>query len=330
MMRVTSLGMVAAISLSVVLSPPAAEAQPATGTHRIGFLAGGSPGSSAPLVEEFRQGLRELGYAEGQNIVIEYRWAEGKLDRLPELAADLVRLKVDLIVAPVSTSAQAAHQATRTIPIVMIGVGDPVALGFAASLSRPSGNVTGTASYGPELVGKNLELLKEVVPGIKRVAVFWTPASPAQVRSLQDLEGPARLLAIEVRTFKIVSADDLEGAFRSAVTEGAAAVWVFGDPMFITHRARLATLALSARLPTMFLVRQHVEAGGLMSYGPKFSELYRRAAAYVDKILKGAKPGDLPIEQPTRFELVINLKTATALGLTIPQSVLLRADELIQ
>jgi putative ABC transport system substrate-binding protein len=329
-MMIVRAAFAAAVTLGLLAAPLAGEAQPARGTHRIGFLDGGSAGPSAPIVEQFRQGLRELGYTEGQNIVIEYRWAEGKPDRLPELAADLVRLKVDLIVAPISTSAQAAHQATRTIPIVMIGVGDPIALGLAASLSRPGGNVTGTASYGPELVGKNLELLKDVVPDIKRVAIFWTPGNPAHVQSLKDLEEPGRLLAIQVLALKIVSPDDFEGAFRTAVTERAAAAWFFGEPMFIIHRARIATLALNARLPTMFLVRRHVDAGGLMSYGPKFADLYRRAATYVDKILKGAKPGDLPIEQPTTFELVINLKTAKALGLTIPPALLLRADEIIQ
>lgn len=329
-MRLFALALVSTLAVSVFLAPLAAETQPAGRVYRIGFLAGGSPGPSAPNVEQFLQGLRELGYTEGQNLAIEYRWAEGKLDRLPELAADLVRLKVDLIVAPVSNSAQAAYQATRTIPIVMIGVGDPIALGLAASLSRPGGNVTGNASYGPELVGKNLELLKDIVPGIKRVAVFWTPANPAHVRSLKDLEEPARLLAIQVLPFKIVSADDFEEAFRTAAAERAAAAWFFGEPMFMLHRARLATLALNARLPTMFLARQHVDAGGLVSHGPVFAHLYRRAAIYVDKILKGTKPGDLPVEQPTTFELVINLKTARTLGLTIPPSVLLRADEVIQ
>jgi putative ABC transport system substrate-binding protein len=318
------------LTIALLAAPLATEAQPPGRAHRIGFLAGGSPGPSTPNVEQFRQGLRELGYTEGQNIVIEYRWAEGKLDRLPELAADLVRLKVDMIVAPVSTSAQAAHQATRTIPIVMIGVGDPIALGLVASLSRPGGNVTGNASYGPELVGKNLELLKEIVPDIKRVAVFWTPANPAHVRSLKDLEEPARLLAIQVLPLTILTADNFEEAFRTAATERAAAAWFFGEPMFALHRARLAALALNARLPTMFLVRQHVDAGGLVSYGPLFPDLYRRAASYVAKILKGAKPADLPVEQPTKFELVINLKTAKALGLTIPPSVLVRADEIIQ
>jgi ABC-type uncharacterized transport system substrate-binding protein len=320
-----------ALRVGLLATSLAADAQTTGKVYRIGFLTGGSPGpSTSSLVEEFVQGLRELGHAEGRDIVIEYRWAEGKPDRLPALAADLVRLKVDLIVATGSTTAQAAQRATQTIPIVMIGVGDPIGLGLVASLARPGGNVTGTASYGPELVGKNLELLKEIVPNVKRVAIFWIPTNPAHVRSLKDLEEPARLLAIEIRASKIVSADDFEGAFRTASTESTAAVWIFGDPLFITHRARLATLALNARLPTMFLLRLHVDAGGLMSYGPRLADLYRRGGYFVDKILKGAKPADLPVEQPTKVELVINLKTAKALGLTIPQSVLVRADGIVQ
>jgi putative ABC transport system substrate-binding protein len=328
------LGPVAAVCLLTtlaisVVAPLVAEAQPPSKTYKIGFLASGSPSPASPLVGEFQQGLRDLGYVDGQNLAIEYRWAEGKLDRLPELAADLVRFNVDLIVAPVSTSAQAAHEATRTIPIVMIGVGDPIGLGLAASLARPGGNVTGTASYGPELAGKSIELLKEVVHDLRRVAVFFVPANPAQARTLKDASEVASALAVQLQPLEIVSPDDLDGAFRRAATEHAAAVWVLGDPMFIAQRDRIAALALSANLPTMFLTRANVDAGGLISYGPKFAQLYRRAATYVDKILKGAKPSDLPIEQPTTFELVINLKTAKALRVSIPQSVLVRADEVV-
>jgi len=320
---VTGLGAVLAASLG-------ARAQQAGKVYRIGILTSGSADSTAPIVEAFREGLREVGYAEGRNIIIEYRWAEGKMERLPELAADLVGRKVDVIVTISPPSAQAAHQATRTIPIVIIAVGDPVALGLAASLSRPGGNVTGFASYGPELVGKQLEFIKEMIPGIKRVAIFWAPANVNHARGLKDLEGPARLLAIQILPLRIVSPADFEEAFRTAVTERAGAVWIFGEPMFTLHRARLATLALDARLPMMSLVRQLVEAGGLVSYGPAFIHHYRGAATYVDKILKGAKPGDLPIEQPTKFELVINLKTAKTLGLTLPPSLLLRADQVIE
>jgi len=329
--RFTTFCLVAAFAGSALVDLSSAEAQPAVKTPKIGFLSSSSPGPRRANVQEFQQGLRDLGYVEGQNIAIEYRWAEGKLDHLPELAADLVRLNVDLIVVPDSASAQAAQQATRTIPIVMIGVGDPIGLGLAASFAKPGGNVTGTASWeGPGLVGKNLDLLKQVVRDLRRVAILFVPGNPAEARALKDAPEPASKLAIQLQPLAIRSPGDLDGAFRSAATEHAAAVWVLGDPMFMDERARIAALALDARLPTIFFVRANVDAGGLMSYGPKFGQLYRRAATHVDKILKGAKPGDLPIEQPTDFELVINLKTAKALGLTIPQSVLLRADDKVE
>jgi len=332
MKRFTTLCLVAALAWSAPVALSSAEAQPAIKTPRIGFLSSGSLGGPRLAnVQEFQQGLRDLGYVEGQNIAIEYRWAEGKLDRLLDLAADLVRLNVDLIVVPDSASAQAAQQATQTIPIVMIGVGDPIGLGLAASFAKPGGNVTGTASWeGPGLVGKNLDLLKQVVRDLRRVAIFFVPGNPAQARALKDAPEPASKLAIQLQPLAIRSPGDLDGAFRSAGTEHAEAVWVLGDPMFIAERSRIAALALDARLPTIFFARANVDAGGLMSYGPKFGQLYRRAATHVDKILKGAKPGDLPIEQPTNFELVVNLKTAKALGLTIPQSVLLRADDKVE
>jgi putative ABC transport system substrate-binding protein len=320
----------ATLAVGVLTAPLAVAAQPAGKVYRLGFLSGGSLALTKPSLEEFRQGLRELGYVEGKNIVIEDRWADGKQDRLPELAADLVRLKVDVIVAAISPAARAAHQATRTIPIVMIGVGDPIGLGLAASLARPGGNVTGTASYGPELAAKALGLLKEAVPSLKRVAILWTPDNPLHGSVFKDLEAPARSLAIELYPLKIVSPEDFEGTFSTAVTKHASAVWVLGDPMFSVHQARIAALAAKARLPTMFFTRGHVEAGGLMAYGPDFPHMYRQAAAHVAKIVNGAKPADLPIEQPTKFELVINLKTAKALGLTIPPSLLLRADRVIE
>jgi putative ABC transport system substrate-binding protein len=308
-------------------APRGGEAQQGGKVWRIGFLGVASVPS---LLEEFRQGLRDLGYTEGQNLMIEYRFADGKPDRLPALAAELAGLPVEVIVAAISTSAQAAHTATRTIPIVMINVGDPVGLGLAASLSKPGGNVTGTASYGPELAGKVLELLTEIVRSVRRVAICWTPANPLHARVLKDLENPARLLGVQLQAVRILVPDDFEAAFRTAVTERCQAAWVFGDTVFFAERARLASLALSVRLPTEFAQKQHVEAGGLVSYGPASGPIYRRAATYVDKILKGAKPADLPVEQPTKYELVINLKTAKALGLTIPPSVLLRADQVIE
>jgi putative tryptophan/tyrosine transport system substrate-binding protein len=254
----------------------------------------------------------------------------GEAGTSPELAADLVRLKVDLIVAQASTAAQAAYQATRTIPIVMVAVGDPVRLGLAAGLARPGGNLTGTASYLPELSGKPLEILTEIVPGIKRMALLWNPANPLHAGALKDLEAAASSLGIQVQPSKIVTPEELDGAFRRAVNERAAAAYVLGDPMLGVHRARIAALALKVRLPSLFTTRAGVDAGGLISYGPDFLVMYRRAAHHVDRILKGSKPGDLPIEQPTKFDLVINVKTAKALGLTIPPSLLARADEVIQ
>jgi ABC-type uncharacterized transport system substrate-binding protein len=324
------IGLAVVLTMSLAFTQDVAQAQRSAKHYQIGILHPGVFGASAALFEEFQRSLRELGYTEAGNLNIEYRFAENNLDRLQEFAAELVRARPDLIVAVNSTAAVAAHKETKTIPIVMVNVGDPVGLGLVASLPRPSGNVTGVASYQPELVGKNLEVLKELVPGLKQVAVFWTAANPLHARALKDLEIPARALAIRVHGIKIAGPDDFENGFRSAVIEHAAAVWVFGDSLFFAHRPRLAALAVNVRLPTMFTNRQHVEAGGLSSYGPTVPEQYRRATTYVDKILKGAKPADLPVEQPTKFELVINLKTAKALDLTIPQSLVVRADEIIQ
>jgi putative ABC transport system substrate-binding protein len=324
------IGLAVILAMGLTLAPPTVEAQPARKVYRIGYLSRASLGATKPGLEQLQQGLQELGYTEGQNVVIEYRWAEGKQERLPELAADLVRSNVDLIVAQASTAAQAAYQATRTIPIVMVAVGDPVRLGLAASLARPGGNVTGTASYLPELSGKPLQILTETVPRIKRVAVLWNPANPLHASVLKDSEVSASSLGIQLQPLKIVTPEELEGAFRLAVNERAAAVAVLGDPMLGVHGARIAALALKVRLPSLFATRAGVDAGGLISYGPDVLVMYRRAAHYVDRILKGSKPGELPVEQPTKFELIINLKTAKALGLTIPPSVLGRADQVIE
>jgi len=283
-----------------------------------------------PLVSEFQRGLLELGYRDGENIIVQYRAADNDPNRLRELVAELVALKVDVIVVVSSTAAVAARKVTDTIPIVMINVGDPVRLGLVASLSRPAGNVTGLASYGPELAAKNLEVLKELVPAMKHMAIFWTSANPLHASGLKGLEEPARSLSVQVHAIKIEGPEDFQQAFKTAAAQRSGAVWVFGDAMFLSQRASLARLAASARLPTKFVSRQYVEAGGLVSYGPLPAEMYRRAATYVDKILKGAKPADLPVEQPAKFEMVINLKTANALGLKIPQSLLIRADEIIQ
>jgi putative ABC transport system substrate-binding protein len=315
------------LALGVLLVPAAIDAEQPGRMHRIGVLVGGL--DAGPWFPHFRAGLRDLGYAEGNDLLIEYRFSEGKADRLPELAADLVRLKVDVIVAVFATPARAAQQATQSIPIVGIGVGDPVGIGLAASLARPGGNFTGTASYLPELGGKPLELLKEVIPGLKRVAVLWNPSNPAHTPFLKDVQPSARSLGIQLQPVPALNPDDLEGALRSAARAGEA-VWVLGDAMFVGHRARIVALAAAAGLPTLSPGPPIVEAGGLMSHGPHLPTIFHQAATHVAKILKGARPGDLPIEQPTNFEIVINLKTAKALGLKIPPSLLLQATHIIQ
>jgi putative ABC transport system substrate-binding protein len=285
----------------------------------------------SPYLDAFRQGLRELGWVEGQNIVIDYRFAEGRFDRLPDLAAELVRLKVDIIVAATTPAAAAAKKATETIPIVMISVGDPVGLGLIASLARPGGNATGLSySVGLETIGKGLELLKETVPKVRRVAILSNPANPFQPLAISEVNVAARSLGLQLQLLEARGPNDFDGAFAAMATERVGALLVVADSMFLLHRTRLADLAARSRLPAAYGTRENVEAGGLMSYGASVRDLYRRSAAYVDKILKGAKPGDLPVEQPTKFELVINLKAAKALGLTIPPSVLGRADEVIQ
>ena len=283
-----------------------------------------------PFVDAFLQGLRELGWMEGQNIAIEYRFAEGRLDRLPDLAAELVRLKVDVILAASSPPALAAKNATKTIPIVMGTSADPVTLGLVASLARPGGNVTGLAfSVGLDVVGKELELLKETVPNVRRVAVLSNPGNPGNTLSLENVKTRPRSLGVQLQMLEARGPNEFEAAFVAMARERAEAFLVIPDAVFGLHRVRLQDLAAKSRLPAMYGLREHAEAGGLMSYAVDLSDSLRRSATYVDKILKGAKPSDLPIEQPTKFELIINLKTAKALGLTIPPSVLARADEVI-
>jgi putative ABC transport system substrate-binding protein len=285
----------------------------------------------SPYLDTFRQGLRELGWVEGQNIVIDYRYAEGRFDRLPDLAAELVRLKVDIIVAVPTPAAVAAKKATETIPIVAISVGDPVGLGLIASLARPGGNLTGLSySVGLEIAGKGLELLKETVPKVRRVAILSNPGNPFQPLAITEVNVAARSLGVQLQLLEARGPNELDGAFAAMATERVGALLVVADSLFLLQRTRLADLAARSRLPAAYGLREIVEAGGLMSYGPSVRDLYRRGATFVDKILKGAKPGDLPVEQPTKFELVINLKTAKALGLTIPPSLLGRADEVIQ
>ncbi len=326
MMRM--IGLALALALGMLAAPLGAGAQAAERVSRIGYL---SAASRSDLFEgAFRQGLRELGYVEGQTVTIEYRFAEGRVDRLPKLAAELVGLKVDLIVTAGMNAARAVREATKTTPIVMAAGGDPVAAGIVASLARPGGNVTGFSFMSPDLGGKRLELLKEAMPRVSRVAVLFNPANVGSVLERKSTEDAAGALGARLQPLEVRRVDDLEGAFRAAAKKRAQALIAFRDALVEAHRGRILDLAARGRLPTMFEQRDFVEAGGLMSYGPNLPDLFRRAATYVDKILKGAKPADLPVEQPTRFELVINLKTAKALGLTIPQSILIRADQVIQ
>ena len=325
-MRPRTVALVVTLALGILLAPLATDAQQAARKMpRIGYLFTGL----FPL-EELRQGLHEFGYVEGQNIAIEYRSAEGHLDRLPTLAAELVRLKVDVIVAPGQAAVQAAKQATKTIPIVTMGGFDPVATGLVASLARPGGNITGTITLSAELIGKRLELLKETLPTVSRVAVLTSSANPASASWLKETDGAARSLGLQLQFLEVRVLSDFDSAFAAAIRERARALIELPSPIFHQNRKQIVDFAVQRRLPTLFHSRDFVDAGGLMSYGANSTDLRRRAAAYVDKILKGAKPEDLPVEQPTRFELVINLKTAKALGLTIPQSILIRADKLIE
>jgi putative ABC transport system substrate-binding protein len=307
-----------------------AEAQQPRKIPQIGYLITSSPSAIAPRMEAFQQGLRELGYVEGKNIVIERRHAEGKLDRLPELAAELVRLNVDVIVTSGPTATRPAKGATSTIPIVMTFDDDPVGSGFVASLARPGGNITGLSTLAPEISGKQLELLKEIVPTLSRVAVFGTSTRQDTAQALKELELAAGALAVKLQYLDIEDPKDTETAFRTASKGRADALLVLQSPVFNSQRAQIADLAQKSRLPAAYPRREFVEDGELMSYGASISDLDKRAATYVDKILKGAKPADLPVEQPIKFEFIINLKAAKQIGLTIPQWVLTRADRVIK
>jgi putative ABC transport system substrate-binding protein len=295
---------------------------------RMGFL---SPTSDDSRVEAFRLGLRELGYTDGQNITIEYRWANGRFDKLPELAMELVRLKVDIIVAVVTQASLAAKKATPTIPIVMIGVADPEGSGLVASLARPGANITGTSSMTAEIVGKQLELLKETLPKISRVAALWNPANPIfQAIQRKEAENAARALGVQLQITEARGPEEIDRAFVSLARERTRALIILNDPVFTAARKHIAELAAKYRVPSVTGTLEHAEAGGLMAYGPSFPEMFKRAATYVDKILKGAKPADLPVERPTKFEFIINLKAAKQIGLTIPPNVLARADRVIR
>ena len=321
-----------ALASSLLAAPLAAEAQPAGKVPRVGFLAASSASDAANArwIEAFRQGLRDLGYVEGRNIVIEYRYAGEKYERLPALAAELVRLKVDVIVSHGTPGPLAAKHATSVIPIVMTSAGDPVASGLVSSLARPGGNVTGMSLMVPELGGKRLHLLKEIIPGLSRVAVLWNATNPYNSLVVREMEATATTLGVQLQSLVVRGPDDFEGALAAAATGRAAALTAVEDPLMNTKRIQIVDFAAKSRLPAIYGIKEFVDAGGLMSYGVHFADSYRRAAAYVDKILKGAKPADLPVQQPTKFEFAINLKSAKALGLTIPPSLLQRADQVIE
>ena len=325
-MRLIGLAVVLVVSLT--LAPVTVEAQQLGQLPRIGVL--GDHSSGHPFIAAFRQGLRELGYAEGQNIVIEYRYAQGLADRFRDLAAELIRLKVDVLVVGGTAGALSAKAQTTTIPIVFALAGDPVATGLVGSLSRPGGNVTGVSVFHPEISTKDLELLKGAVPQLSRVAVLYNPDNPVTRSALDETRKAARALSLELHVVEARRPEELTNAFSMATARRPGALLALSDPVFGNVLAELAGLATKHRLPAMYNRREFAEVGGLLAYGPSFSDNYRRAAIYVDRILKGAKPTDLPVEQPTKFELVINAKTAKALGLTIPQSLLVRADEIIQ
>jgi len=321
----------AAILFVLVAASSAAEAQPAGKVHRLGILGeSASDPSETRLWQGFREELGKRGWVEGKNLVIESRWAEGNPARIPELAADLVRLKVDLIVTRGSIFVQAAKRATSSIPIVFTFHADPIRSGHVTSLAKPGGNITGLTILMPDLVAKGLEILISAIPQAKRIAVLGSPEMPSYTPTVRTLEEAARAFQLRLQTVVARTAADLEDAFSSIARAHAQAVFVLGFGPYMAARQHVAELALKYRMPTFFTWRDHVEAGGLMSYAPDVSDLVRRGAIYVDKIFRGAKPGDLPVEQPTKFELVINLKTAKALGLTIPQSVMLRVDQIIE
>jgi len=317
------------VAMVVLAAPLASDAQPPAKVVRIGVLTVGLARATPP-VEVFLQGLRGHGYVEGQNMVLEFRFADGRIDRLPALASELVRLQVDVIVTAGNAAALAAKHATQTIPIVMAVAADPVKAGVVASLARPGGNVTGLTQMDPELSAKRLDLLKEAVPRIALVAVMWNPSNPASVDLLRETEAAARSLGVQVQAIEVRNPSELDGAFKTVANVRPSALVTIGDGMLWSVRTRIVDFAMKSRLPGIFPDREFAEVGGLMSYGPNPADSIRRAALLVDKILKGAKPADLPVEQPTKFDLVLNLKTAKALGLTIPQSVLIQATEVIQ
>jgi putative ABC transport system substrate-binding protein len=329
-MWLSSVGGIVTLALSILAASLAA-APPSAHVPRIGLLDTGSPSTSQSRIDAIHQGLRDVGYLEGQNMVLESRWAEGNLDRLPDLATELVRLQVDVIMTPGIAATRAAQHATRTIPIVMVGTTDPVAQGFVASLARPGGNITGVSTLSTELPGKRLEILKAMVPQHARIAVLTNPAAPPYGPWMHNLTVAAQALGLQLHVVELRRPEELDDAFTEMTRAGADALIVLEDGLLLRRlRGRTVELAAMHRLPAMYDWRELVVTGGLMSYGPNLSTIHRRAAVYVDKLLKGAKPAELPVEQPMKFELVINLKTAKALDLTIPPTLLFQADEVIQ
>jgi putative tryptophan/tyrosine transport system substrate-binding protein len=319
-----------AIVVTFAMCGAVAQAQQPPKVPRIGFLGAASPSANAARTEAFRQGLRELGYVEGKNIGIEWRYAEGKLDRLPALAAKLLRLKTDVIVTAGPQATRRAKEATVTIPIVMGFDNDPVGSGFVASLARPGGNITGLSTLAPEISGKQLELLKEIIPKLSRVAVLGDSNEPGNAQALKEVELAAGALKVQLQYLDVLNLKDIENSFQSASKQRAGAVLALQSAVLLPQRTQLADLAVKNRLPVMYPQAEYVEDGGLTTYGVSFIDLHRRAATYVDKILKGAKPSDLSVEQPVKFELIINLKAANQIGLTIPPNVLARADKVIR
>jgi putative tryptophan/tyrosine transport system substrate-binding protein len=328
-MNKRKLGSFALCAMLFALCLPA-EAQQTTKVPRIGVLGASTLSSNRARIDELRQGLRQLGYVEEKNIVIEWRFAEGKTVRLADLTAELLRLKVDLIVAFGPTSTRAAKEATNSIPIVMAQVNDPVGAGFVASLARPGGNITGSSVMAPDLSGKQLELLKEIVPKLSHVAVFGTSVQPGNAQSVQESELAARALSIQLHYIDVLDPKEIETAYQNAAKQRSQAVLVLQSPVFSSRRQLLVELAIKNRLPVIYPQSDYMDAGGLMFYGPSMADSFRRTAIYVDKILKGAKPADLPVEQPTKFEFIINLKAAKQIGLIIPPNVLARADKVIR
>src|SRR5690242_2351874 len=320
----------ATIAGGLLAAPFASEAQEAGKVYRVGFLGNSTAALEANLVGSFREGLRDLGYVEGRNVVIEYRWAEGKYERFPALVAELLALKVDVIVTAGTPAAVAVKQATTTVPLVMAAVGDPVGTGLIASLARPGGNLTGLAAISPDLEGKRFELLRELLPKLSVVSFMVNPVNPLHSVSEKHAREAAKVLRLRLEFVGVRTEAEFDHAFETIARERPGAMVVLADRVFLHNRERIVTFAARHRLPTVYPYREVVDSGGLMCFGPNYPDMHRRAAIFVDKILKGVKPGDLPVEQPTKFELVLNLKTAKALGLTIPPSLLARADQVVE